>query len=1720
MWPRPLPEFFIRKPIALLGFLGLMVWSVLLVFKNQTFFFKNSALKKFLPIPLVFIFLIFFGGDAFGQCPAPITITGGSSWSVPAGVTSITVEVWGAGGAGGRAEGNPSAGGGGSGGGYVRTTLNVTPGSSINYFVGAGGSGTTGANGQSSWFQSNTTLLAVGGLGAGIISTNTFGAGASKVSTGNIGGTLASFYGGSGGNAGDHFSGGGGGSAGTVSDGNNASGSAGSTAVTGGSAGPNGITSGNNPGITAPFGSGGSGGRAGNPTDQNGGNGGNGQIVISINPSAVGAISANQTICSGSSPSNITIANATGTIQWQRAENLAFTTNVTNIGTNSLTLTSAQVGALTATRYFRAVVTNGTCTPVNSGIITVTVDNPTATAGPSLAAICQGQTSTAMGGSVGGGVTGGTWSGGAGTWTNATNPSTATYTAGANESGTITLTLTTSGGSCGTTTATKTITVNPNPTATAGPASAAICQGQTSTAMGGSVGGGATGGTWSGGSGSWTNPTNPATATYTAGPTESGTITLTLTTNGGSCGTTTATKTITVNPNPTATAGPALAAICQGQTSPAMGGSVGGGATGGTWSGGAGTWTNATNPATATYTSAPTESGIITLTLTTNGGSCGTTSVTKTITINATAAINSPSLAAQTRCQNVAFSPISVAPGQGLTYLWYSNAANNNSTGSAITGATSNTYTPPSSTVGTTYYYVVVTSATCGTTATSAVSGAFLVNQPPTVTFDPSQPSGTHCVDTDLTYTTQSGQTNYVWTIPGVAGADYTIVSGGNSSSNTAVIRWLTAGPKSITVSYTDPNNCGATTPATSNTITVLKNTVQPPSNPNPSACNPVIGGGVFPTITHGTVGALGIGIPVGLPLGLTAAWSGTAANGTITISGTVDSSVTPGPKAYSIPLTGGCGIVSATGIIDVQPEYTLTDISSVSPSNLGGAATITLTVSPAALTNGSYVVNYQRGLANPLTATDIAVNFVNGVGVFSSPGINNEDLTSLTVNSIRKLTDPTSCPVPLTSNNVTFFGIQPKIYPSNGTFYVPAGIFQITVKVYGGGGGGGGGSNPNSAGGGGGGYSEQTFNVVPGEAIGIFVGSGGTGQIAPGTPAGNGGPSWVTRDSSHPNPQTSSIAYAFGGGGANGATPGAAALAGLNGSINQSGNIGALPNTTAADTGGRGGKGGGPDGGNGGLGGAGTGNRPGNPGVPFGGGGGGAKGNANGGNGAGGYVIITYPLPPVSPCFRVIDDGSISGTTIIEFTCDTNTTWTAPEGLVEFYTVVGGGGGGGGAGDGAGGGGAGGLVTGNVQSGNPFGFPANTSFTIRAGDGGSGATSNGTRGSTGNPSSLTGPPTYPVTFTAGGGGGGGSQSNIIGGSGSNGASGGGGGANNTAEGTGGTGSGTGKAGGLGDFSTDQAFAGGGGGGIAELGGEGKAAGLGQGEGGKGGNGVSIIMGDSIRYFGAGGGGVGFNFNGTKKIGFGGTAPNGSKIGGDGNITGTNPVGLSGINKTGSGGGAGNSSGGRGGNGVVYIYYFNIRILGVEYLYFNTSYRADTRSGELKWATSQEWENSHFEIERAVNDVRTWTKVGEVQGAGYSDTTVYYEFTDTELPATGGNIFYRLKQVDMKGDFSYSLTRSIQVNPIKGNTAWIGYPNPSDLKAPVTVAMIDNTGYTDGTIQVRISDIRGVFSSYSVSSPDAVSNVVNSHLENARPGMYIVQLLWGSQSEQLKLIKK
>ena len=127
-----------------------------------------------------------------------------------------------------------------------------------------------------------------------------------------------------------------------------------------------------------------------------------------------------------------------------------------------------------------AVTFSGNALPSMTGVSINLCAAPTANAGAALTAICKGGTSAALGGSVGGSATGGTWSDGGAGGSFSPNATTlnATYIPAASYTGTATLTLTSSGGSCGVATASKTLAVNPTPTAvTAVASSTTICSG-------------------------------------------------------------------------------------------------------------------------------------------------------------------------------------------------------------------------------------------------------------------------------------------------------------------------------------------------------------------------------------------------------------------------------------------------------------------------------------------------------------------------------------------------------------------------------------------------------------------------------------------------------------------------------------------------------------------------------------------------------------------------------------------------------------------------------------------------------------------------------------------------------------------------------------------------------------------------------------------------------------------------------------------------------------------------------------------------------------------------------------------------------------------------------------------------------------------------------------------------------------------------------------------
>lgn len=90
-----------------------------------------------------------------------VTASGGTTWTVPAGVTRILVKLWGGGGGGGYTSVGTGGdhGGGGGGGGYAEKYFDVVAGSDFTLTNGAGGTGKANSSDGDGGVGGDTTVL-------------------------------------------------------------------------------------------------------------------------------------------------------------------------------------------------------------------------------------------------------------------------------------------------------------------------------------------------------------------------------------------------------------------------------------------------------------------------------------------------------------------------------------------------------------------------------------------------------------------------------------------------------------------------------------------------------------------------------------------------------------------------------------------------------------------------------------------------------------------------------------------------------------------------------------------------------------------------------------------------------------------------------------------------------------------------------------------------------------------------------------------------------------------------------------------------------------------------------------------------------------------------------------------------------------------------------------------------------------------------------------------------------------------------------------------------------------------------------------------------------------------------------------------------------------------------------------------------------------------------
>jgi len=644
-----------------------------------------------------------------------------------------------------------------------------------------------------------------------------------------------------------------------------------------------------------------------------------GTIIVQPNNPTITLTSApgtnNQTVCVNTDITPITYgttgatgatfsglpAGVTGTFS---GGNITISGTPTVTGTFNYTVTlTGGCGGVTTARGTIIVRPNSTITRTSAP----STDNQTVCVSTAITPI-RYSTTGATGATFSGLPTGvtGTFSGG-----NITISGTPTVT------GTFNYTVTLTGG-CGNVTATGTIIVQPNNTITLtsapGTDNQTVCVNTAITPITYSTTG-ATGATFADLPPGVTGTFLGGNITISGTPTASGTFSYTVTLTGG-CGNVTATGTIIVQPNITLTSAPgtdnqtvcvntAITPITYSTTGATVAtfADLPAGVTG-TFSGGY-----------ITISGTPTASGTFNYTVTLTGG-CGNVTATGTIIVqpnNTITLTSAPGTNNQTVCVNTAITPITYNT-TGATGATFSDLPPG-VTGTFSGGNITISGTP---TVAGTFTYTVTLTGGCGNVT---ATGTIMVQPDNTITRTsaPGTDNQTVCVNTAITPITYSttGATGATFAdLP--AGVTGTFSGGDITISGTPTV----AGTFNYTVTLT--GGCGNVT-ATGTIIVRPNNTItltSAPSTDNQTVC---VNTAITP-ITYSITGATGATFS-GLPAGVTGTFSG----GDITISGTP---TVAGTFTYTVTLTGGCGNVTATGTIVVQPDNAITLASAPGTDN------------------------------------------------------------------------------------------------------------------------------------------------------------------------------------------------------------------------------------------------------------------------------------------------------------------------------------------------------------------------------------------------------------------------------------------------------------------------------------------------------------------------------------------------------------------------------------------------------------------------------------------------------------------------------------------------------------------------------------------------------------------------------------------------------------------
>ena len=167
----------------------------------------------------------------------------------------------------------------------------------------------------------------------------------------------------------------------------------------------------------------------------------------------------------------------------------------------------------------------------------------------------------------------------------------------------------------------------------------------------------------------------------------------------------------------------------------------------------------------------------------------------------------------------------------------------------------------------------------------------------------------------------------------------------------------------------------------------------------------------------------------------------------------------------------------------------------------------------------------------------------------------------------------------------------------------------------------------------------------------------------------------------------------------------------------------------------------------------------------------------------------------------------------------------------------------------------------------------------------------------------------------------------------------------------------------------------------------------------------------------------------------------------------------------------------------------------------------------VTWTTAAEKNASHYVVQRSTDGV-DFTDAGTIFTEGNFTTNRSYSFQDVVNTNAKGVLYYRLKMVDMDGQYDYSMVRLVKLGDNNGRLELQAFPNPVVNELRVTIPEAWQNRQVVYELYTGDGQLLKRFLNKSATQTEIIG------MQQYQPGVYIVKALNDAEMASQRIIKR